>query len=229
MPKNKKDKTSKKQQQLTSAQHSDLQPPSTPQKDFYSVHVTQISFQATEDDIRQHFVQAGCIGIQSIRFVYDFTSQKDSTPKAKKFRGVAFVDLSDEQSYQHALRKLHGSLLLSRKINVRPVKSKGELANIVEKTQTIVSEKIRIEKEKKLQVDGTNNSPKKKSAPPPKRKESPKGKASESHASPLKRKRDSDASPQQPHPATKASSNPTKMTKQQRNRRAAILLSKRKS
>jgi RNA recognition motif-containing protein len=221
------DKIRRHEQELSSQSSSwQPSPPSSSRKDYYSLHVTQLSYNATEDDIRQHFFQAGCIGIQAIRLVYDF-SQKN----AKKFRGVAFVDLSDVQSYEYALQKLHGSLLLSRKINVRPVKSKVELANIVQQTRTIVSEKIRTEKEKKLQSDGSNDK-KKRSSPQKKRKsdQSPlESKAKAIQSSPSKRKHESMTISQTKRPANQSSASSSKLTKQQRNRRAAILLSKRKS
>jgi RNA recognition motif-containing protein len=223
---NENDKSKRHQHEVSSEPFQSVLSPPSYHKGLYSLHVTQISYNATENDIRQHFVEAGCIGIQSIRLVYDF-SQKNLTTKAtqkKTFRGVAFVDLSDEQSYEYSLQKLNGSLLLSRKINVRPVKSKMELANIVQQTRTIVSEKIRSEKEKKLHSDGSND---KRLQQRKKDQSSPESKAKEIQSSPSKRKREC-SSPTK-RPANQSSINPSKLTKQQRNRRAAILLSKRKS
>jgi RNA recognition motif-containing protein len=119
----------------------------------HSLHVTQLSYDATEYDIRQHCIQAGCIGVQSVRLVYDDHQSEGK----KKFRGVAFIDWLDVESYECALQTLHGSMLLSRKINVRPVKSKLELANIVHQTKAYVTQQIRIEKEKKKQLLNPTN------------------------------------------------------------------------
>ena len=57
----------------------------------WSLHVTQLSFDATEMDIRHHFVSKGCV-ITSLRLVYDY----DRASRTKTFRGVAFwYDLLD--------------------------------------------------------------------------------------------------------------------------------------
>jgi hypothetical protein len=119
----------------------------------YSLHLTQLSYDATDFDIREHFIRHGCMNIQSIRLVYDSHDTKgDGSKQAqKKFRGVAFVDIYMDtyESYEALVQQLHGSIMLQRKINVRPVKSKVELASIVQQTKLYVNQQIQIEKEKK--------------------------------------------------------------------------------
>lgn len=86
----------------------------------YSVHITQLPYEATKHDIRQHFVAAGCTNIDSIRMVRDHGRP----------RGVAFVDFGHPLCYQRALSKVHRSRLLGRRLNVRPVLRVAELAAI---------------------------------------------------------------------------------------------------
>ena len=120
-----------------------------------SLHVTQLSFDATEMDVRHHFVSHGC-AVTSVRLVYDHG------PKKKSFRGVAFVDVLDKKSQEIALQKLHHSTLLGRRINVRPTRSKQELGSIVERTMELVARKIKLEKdrvrEEERSKEGATNS-----------------------------------------------------------------------
>ena len=117
----------------------------------YSLHLTQLSYDATDFDIREHFIKHGCMNIPSIRLVYDHPDTRGDGSKQKKFRGVAFVDIymNTYDEYQALIQQLHGSNMLQRKINVRPVKSKVELASIVQQTKLYVNQQIQIEKEKK--------------------------------------------------------------------------------
>jgi hypothetical protein len=105
----------------------------------WSLHVTQLSFEATDFDIRTAFVLKGC-AVSSVRLVYDRDGEH------RTFRGVAFVDVADEESYKKGL-ELDRTVLQGRKINVRPTRSKTELANIVERTKQLVEEKITRQKE----------------------------------------------------------------------------------
>ena len=128
----------------------------------YSLHITQLSYDATDFDIREHFIRHGCMNIPSIRLVYDYHDAKGDglKQKQKKFRGVAFVDIYMDtyESYAALIQQLHGSIMLQRKINVRPVKSKVELASIVQQTKAYVNQQIQIEKEKKkLKLSATND------------------------------------------------------------------------
>ncbi len=109
----------------------------------FSLHLTTVPYEATQTDIRCAFVEKGCY-VTSVRLVYDRTASGE-----RKFRGVAFVDLADEASFQKGL-ELHGTKFLGNKhkINVRPTKSKGELTEIVRKTQEKVALLIARSKEK---------------------------------------------------------------------------------
>jgi len=106
----------------------------------YSLHITQLDYDATDYDIRNHFTTNGCI-VTSVRLVYD-----RSVDDRKLFRGVAFVDVADKESFQNAL-KLHRSKLLGRTMNVRPTKTKSELSNIVQRTKQKVKQTIKKFKE----------------------------------------------------------------------------------
>ena len=106
----------------------------------YSLHVTQLSYEANEHGIRTIFAEAGCL-ISSIRLVYDGIGAE------RTFRGVAFLDVCDEESYKKALA-LNRRMLLGRRMNVRPTKSKDELIDIVARTKEIVAMKIQRQKDK---------------------------------------------------------------------------------
>lgn len=163
-----------------SVKTSDLQPPhlnmrnpepSQPQPPLprsppsqWSLHVTQIPYEATEMDIRDHFSSRGCL-VSSIRMVYDYYDDDEddkATPtagsssstnkttrgarprpvgKKRTFRGVAFCDVMDVVSYNFALKELHQSRLLGRRINVRPTRTVQELSTIVQRTKQMVQER----------------------------------------------------------------------------------------
>lgn len=106
----------------------------------YSLHVTQLSYEANEHSIRSMFAEAGCL-IRSIRLVYDGIGAE------RTFRGVAFLDMCDEESYKKALL-LNRRMLLGRRMNVRPTKSKDELIDIVARTKELVAMKIQRQKDK---------------------------------------------------------------------------------
>jgi RNA recognition motif-containing protein len=106
----------------------------------YSLHVTQLSYEANEPDIRTIFAEAGCL-ISSIRLVYDGMGAE------RTFRGVAFLDMCDEESYKKALA-LNRRMLHGRRMNVRPTKSKDELIDIVARTKELVAMKIQRQKDK---------------------------------------------------------------------------------
>ena len=118
-----------------------------PAEPVYSVHLTQIPYAATDMEIRQHFFAKG-VSIKSLRMVYD-----RGVDGRRQFRGVAFCDLTDEASYRLSL-SLHKSVLMGRKINVRPTKSKEELTDIVAATSRKVAAKIRKYKDEKDAKEG---------------------------------------------------------------------------
>jgi hypothetical protein len=115
-----------------------LPAPPFQRKQVYSLHITQLPYDSTEFDLRKLFAEHGC-SITSIRLVYDRDTQGNKTV----FRGVAFIDMYDSNSYEVALRLHHRTSIRGRKLNVRPCRSKEELAEIVERTKELVTEKIR--------------------------------------------------------------------------------------
>ncbi|GAX20446.1 hypothetical protein FisN_22Hh012 [Fistulifera solaris] len=122
---------------------ADHEDPTTPNRSStrpkkLSLHITQIPYECSELDIRSHFAAKGC-AVRFVRMVYDETGGK-----GKQFRGVAFCDVADEQSYELALKEIHRSRLLGRKINVRPTRTREELSNIVERTKEIVTERKKL-------------------------------------------------------------------------------------
>lgn len=177
-----------------------------------SLHVTQLSFQATDYQVRSFFVEHGCT-VTSVRLVYD------TSINTKTFRGVAFVDVADDDSYQQAL-KLNRSTLLGRRINVRPTRTKRELASIVQRTRQVVAEKIHSQKESKDKEVGDNDKSnnKKRKRKDPNEKQSSIKRRSNKKSTKKKHKRT---------PTTK-DGNDRKLTKKERNRRAAIILSKQR-
>jgi len=105
----------------------------------FSLHITQLPYDCTEFDLRKLFAEHGCSQIQSIRLVYDYDARGQKTV----FRGVAFVDLLDSKSFEAALKLNHKTSIRGRKLNIRPCRSKEELAEIVTRTKELVQEKIR--------------------------------------------------------------------------------------
>jgi hypothetical protein len=171
----------------------------------FSLHITQLPFDAIELDIRQHFSEKGCV-ITSIRLVYD----KDEHGRNALFRGVAFMDLLDQASYDIAL-KLNRSKVRGRKLNIRPTRSKEELANIVSQTQQLVKAKILNSRDDDADEKAKSKGKKKKS------------KADEKKA----KKKATKAKHRKEGGITKTDPG-RKLTKQERNRRAAIIMNRRK-
>lgn len=116
---------------------------STQQEQTYSLHMTKVPYTATQTDIRFAFGQKGC-NITSIRLVYD----RDQKTGERHFRGVAFVDLADEKSYNKAL-EFHNKPFLGKglKVGVRPTVPKSQLSDIVRKTEEKVATLIARSKE----------------------------------------------------------------------------------
>ena len=122
----------------------------TRQNKTYSLHVTQLSYQASDFDIRSFFISKGCL-VTSVRLV-----RSDG-----QFKGVAFVDVRDETSFQAAL-KCHRMVHLGRKINVRPVLSKEELSQIAQATKEKVQEIIQNSNSDSKNQEKTTTPPNKK-------------------------------------------------------------------
>lgn len=99
----------------------------------WRVFVGQLPFYLTDDRcIRKHFAQAGC-DIAGVRMLSDKTT--------KKFRGVAFVELSDKESLAAAL-KLHQSRLGHKKIVVEL--SAGGGGNSTVRKDKIKAKRVRL-------------------------------------------------------------------------------------
>jgi RNA recognition motif-containing protein len=198
-------------------------------KNDLSLHITQLPYDANELDLRRLFAEQGC-RISSIRLVFD----RDDKGRKTVFRGVAFVDLIDQESYDKALSLNRKSPIRGRKLNIRPTKSKQELASIVIRTREIVQEKIQKQREIVAggvdgdTMPGKNEKKDKKKAKKKDSKEKAKAKAVK--AKPTKSKATLEMKKDGSPTANVEKKEPHKLTKKERNRRAAILVSmKRKS
>lgn len=122
----------------------------------YSLHITNLPYNATQSEIMRYFMKRGC-EIRSTRLVYNHhvsRGDKDNKKMLPKsgFTGVAFIDFENEESYNKALEmdkepwideedgtknqgKKDGRGWRRRRLNVRPTKTKEELAQIVENTK----------------------------------------------------------------------------------------------
>jgi RNA recognition motif-containing protein len=184
-----------------------------------SLHVTQLAYELTEWELREFFMTKTGIQLKSVRLVYD--QGLDGRPV---FRGVAFVDCHTATDYEAILR-LHQVRCRGRRINVRPTKSKQELAQIVEQRDVLVQQKLltmqqrrdgELEGGSRQSLTARDRSKKK----PNKKKKSDKDKDTPAKAGrPPK--------PDRPSKDTESSS-PHKLTKKERNRRAAIIMSKKR-
>ena len=117
---------------------------SNSQRKNFSLHLTKIPYEATQGDIRFAFGEKGC-NVTSVRLVYD----RDHKTGERHFRGVAFVDVADEKSFNKGLEFHNKSFLgKGRRVNVRPTRTKSELSEIVRKTEEKVANLIARSKEK---------------------------------------------------------------------------------
>ena len=198
----------------------------------YSLHITQLPYDSTDFDLRKLFAEQGC-AITSIRLVYD----RDTEGRKTVFRGVAFVDFLDNPSYQKALKLHHKTSVRGRRLNIRPCRSKEELADIVTKTQALVREKIHQQlsgdtPKTSLSTSTTNTSKSKSKSKSKSTTEKKKSKKKTNEASSpggaVKRKNDDPKDKTNKKPRVDKEGKPIKMTKQERNRRAAIIMQKRR-
>jgi len=98
-----------------------------------SLHVSQLPFDITKPKLAAYFEAHGCVISQEKGVRLCHNSDGDLS-------GVAFVDFADKKSVVNGL-KLHRSRFGGRLINVRPTKSKEELAQIVaEKEKKLISQ-----------------------------------------------------------------------------------------
>jgi RNA recognition motif-containing protein len=72
------------------------------------LYVANISFKATEDNLRGHFAQIS--GVVSIDLVTD--------RRTGKLKGFAFVEMASDEEAQKAIAALNGTLLLERPLSV---------------------------------------------------------------------------------------------------------------
>jgi RNA recognition motif-containing protein len=72
------------------------------------VYVANISFEATEDDLRNLFSVSGTV--KSVRLLND--------PRTGLFRGTAFVQMANAAQAKDAIVTLDGALLINRVISV---------------------------------------------------------------------------------------------------------------
>lgn len=221
----------------------------TRQRNQFSLHVTNLPYNATKEEIVQTFVEKGCRVI-STRLVYNYhTSKRDNEKKKTKvtnsngFTGVAFVDVADERSYKlglemdkgiwgqshdHENDQQFGRGWKRRRINVRPTKTKDELAQIVAQT------KLKLAAQKQVRQEGDDE---KQPLSQDKQTGSKQGQDSSSknnakckalHSPEKKRKRDNN---NEPSSLTKKKKKPKteekKLTKKERAKKAAILRTKK--
>ena len=75
------------------------QSPSSQLPASYSLHLTQLPYDATELDIRRMFSENGItsMSIHSVRMVYDHDVH---TGRKTVFRGVAFADMKDVEAHK---------------------------------------------------------------------------------------------------------------------------------
>jgi len=160
---------------------------SRPQQNKYSLHVTNLPYTATKDEIIKIFTSHGC-KVTSTRLVYNYhkktlygngkdDSKLQSNLPSNGFTGVAFVDLVDQVSFEGGLKlnKVTWSKATAtskgkkndaatapsgggkwgggnRRMNVRPTRTKEELANIVKRTK----EKLALAREQQKKEEDEN-------------------------------------------------------------------------
>lgn len=249
---NSNDNDKQQQQHATNNNNNRSEWKPEPPKKTYSLHVTQLSYEATDYDIRDLFMSKGCL-VTSVRLVY---TAQDSETMIRKFKGVAFVDVSDEASFAVAT-KLHRTYHLGRRINVRPTLSPEDLVRIAEATKEKVNDMIQAAHAITDAVDNTdignsssggskqNSKPRSadKTSKAPradnKRKTNPSTATSEDAAVTNKAKKSNDtksdksedrrrSNPRKEHkPRLDDNGEERKLTKKERNQKAAILIARR--
>lgn len=151
-------------------------------KSSFSLHITNLPYSATKESIVKVFEDKGC-RIASTRLVHNYhRTRRDSVINKKNqgnhtFTGVAFVDMIDKMSFRKGLSmdkmqwldpscstsskkgaKSRDSRGRFRKVNIRPTRTKEELAAIVQKTK----EKLVSERAERGLIKEGNAEPKKK-------------------------------------------------------------------
>ncbi len=205
------------------------------QRASYSLHITNLPYDATQLSIHKAFTAKGC-KVMSTRPVFSYhVSRKDKELRSKGqaqgpkngFTGVAFIDVADEESYKKALEmdkmvwskdgdkgeeedNKKGRGWRRRRINVRPTRTKQELSDIVSRT------KEKLEKQKEAKKEDRQNS---------RSSETAKYKRDDGNGKGTKRQLDKDD--EKNGNKSKRHKSKGKLTKKERARKAAILQSKR--
>mmetsp|Transcript_11477 Transcript_11477/g.12785 ORF Transcript_11477/g.12785 Transcript_11477/m.12785 type:complete len:349 (+) Transcript_11477:69-1115(+) len=186
------------------------------------------------------------------------TYQQDKIDKSDKkkdensFTGVAFVDMIDESSYDKALqmdktvwtspkddkndeknkdsnKNVHWRYGRNRRINVRPTRTREELANIVQRTKEKVENQRLKQKQLRQELsDGKGKSKNEVTSTMKKRKHSKSDEKDDKSDSEKKRNRDKDGGSKKNKKHGKGSKNDIKLIKKERNKKAAIIMSGRK-
>ncbi len=76
------------------------------------VYVGNISFKATEEDLRDLFSKSG--DVESVKIIND--------PQTGKPRGFGFVEMANEEDAQKAIDSLNGSTFMDRTLSVAEAK-----------------------------------------------------------------------------------------------------------
>lgn len=108
-----------------------------PRKIHRTLFVGQLPFNVTKQDIQTHFIQAGEIQVRML------TNKSDG-----KFRGMAFIELENDEALGAALSR-HHTLIKGRRINVELTASGGGTKSTLRKERI---EKMR-EKQKEKQSE----------------------------------------------------------------------------
>jgi hypothetical protein len=143
------------------------------QKNEFSLHITNLPYNATKSEMMQVFLDKGC-RVTSARMVFNYHTSRSRRDNDKKnggfqnsngFTGVAFVDFADKKSYMLGLdmdkmiwgqtpeqkpEQQYGRGWKRRRINIRPTKTKEELAQIVAQTK----EKLAAQKQDHHNING---------------------------------------------------------------------------
>lgn len=207
---------------------------SEPQK--FSVHITNISRTASKQDIFRLFSDKGCF-VTSTRLCYD------GNGKDKIFKGVAFVDFANKESYEKALtlnrthwddfietetsnqqkpKRKRGKHAHQSRINVRPTRTKAELKQIVETTKERVSAMKRSHRDKRTDNQDESTKPGINSK---RQKISPTKSKGGRDDSSIKSKSSSQKGKSKESSGNK--NNQKKLTKKERAKKAAIIRTKR--
>jgi RNA recognition motif-containing protein len=81
-----------------------------------NIYVSNLSFNVTDEDLNEYFAEYG--EVSSAKVILDKFTQKS--------RGIAFVEMSDEEAAKKAIQELDGASVDGRTINVSVAKPREE-------------------------------------------------------------------------------------------------------